>query len=58
MQHPDKIAGPVLAVRCSLSIPSQAVRQAPVEPGMQNMTVLLAKPPKARDWTVDVPISV
>src|SRR3546814_4167843 len=33
---------------CSLMMPSQAVLQAPVEPGMQNISVLLAAPAKAR----------
>lgn len=36
---------------------SQAVRQAPVEPGRQKMSVRLAIPATARDWMVDMPIS-
>src|SRR3546814_3476765 len=42
---------------CSLMMPSQAVLQAPVEPGMQNISVLLAAPAKASDCKVELPIS-
>ena len=38
-------------------MPSQAVRQAPVEPGRQNSTVALASPPRQRLCTVELPIS-
>ena len=37
---------------------AHAVRQAPVEPGMQKMTVPFAMPANALDWTVEEPISV
>ena len=41
----------------SWMMPTHAVRQAPVEPGMQKITVRLARPPKARDCSAELPIS-
>ena len=38
-------------------MPLHAVRQAPVEPGIQKITVSLASPASARDCTVEEPIS-
>lgn len=38
-------------------MPSQAVRQALVEPGRQQTRVPLESPARARDWMVEVPMS-
>jgi len=44
-----KLQGRVFRSSCRRRIFSQAVRQAPLEPGRQNTKVPLASPPKARD---------
>jgi hypothetical protein len=49
--------GFVRASSCARTIFSHAVRQADVEPGRANRNVPFASPAKARDCSVDVPIS-
>jgi hypothetical protein len=44
-----KLQGEWRESSCSFKIPFQAKSQAPVEPGMQTTSVLLAKPANARD---------
>ena len=53
---PTKLQGEVSLSSCNRINSSQAVAQALVEPGTQKTTVLFAKPPRARDCIVDVPI--
>ena len=52
-----RVQGRVRESSCGRITSSHAVRQAPGEPGMQNMMVPLAMPAKARDWMVAAPMS-
>src|SRR5690606_32675259 len=52
-----KLQGLVRISSCGSRMRSQAVRQAPDEPGSTNTRVPLATPASARDWMVELPIS-
>ncbi|MNL75074.1 hypothetical protein D3C87_2008200 [compost metagenome] len=53
-----KLHGPWVLSSCSRRICAQAVSQALLEPGRQKISVWLAEPANARDWIVELPISV